>query len=291
MNWINPPKKPFSLFIACVMIGILVTLVCTLLIVNPYMSGAGLDPLSLPREKIISMQVINMLGFFIIPPLFFAIFSKHDFAPFFNLNKKINPKNYVYALVLSLVLFPILINIQYLITILPLPASMKILAESQKAVSEQIFNMFLNHPGVGNLFLMILIIGVGAGLTEELFFRGLLMPLIARNSGSYLLAIILSGVTFSLFHANVYDFVPIMIVGFLLGFIYCKTQDLRLNIVLHAVYNSLQVIANYAFFQKWTSYDLDALKHVPWVFWSICLGIACIAVFQISKTKHEHISH
>lgn len=66
-------------------------------------------------------------------------------------------------------MFPILINLQYWVSELPLSDAIKEGAEAQQALSEKIMGIFLNHPGIENLLLMILIIGIGAGLTEELF--------------------------------------------------------------------------------------------------------------------------
>ena len=293
MNLSNKPKNISLLIIGCIAIGVVITFTFSALILLPYIDMANAEKfnlLSLPREKIISMQAVNMIGFFIIPPILFALFSKNDFIPTFNLEKTLRIHNYVFAALLALVLFPVLVNIQYWISELPLPASIKIGAEAQQALSEKIIGIFLNHPGLDNLLLMILIIGIGAGLTEELFFRGLLMPWIEKLTGQAWIAIILSGGIFSLFHSNFYQFIPITIVGVLFGYLYHKTHDLKLNIFIHALYNSLQVVLNYLNESKIIQTDLEEIKSVPLLLWIVCLLIALFLTFKLVK-NHEHIPH
>jgi membrane protease YdiL (CAAX protease family) len=293
MNLLNQPKNTSLLIIGCIMLGVVITVTFSALIFLPYMDIAHpdkFDVLALPREKIISMQAINMIGLFIIPPIFFALFSKNDFIPTFNLNKVVKYKTYAIAALLALILFPILINIQYWITELPLPEAIKQGAEAQQALSEQIIGIFLNHPGIGNLLLMILIIGIGAGLTEELFFRGLLMPWIERLTGNAWLGILLSGGIFSLFHSNFYQFLPITIVGILFGFLYHRTKDLKLNIFIHALYNSFQVLLNYLHENKVIQTDIEEIKSVPILLWIVCLVLASFLTYKLVE-NNEHISH
>lgn len=292
MNLINQPKNIFLLFIGTAAIGIMVTFVCSSLILIPYfseISNKTFDMLSLPREKIISIQAINMIGFFIIPPILFALFSKNDFIHVYNLDKAIQWKPYLYALLLALVLFPILINIQHYTTRLPFPESFKSYAELQKVTNEKIIKLFLDYPGVPNLLMMVGIIGIGAGLTEELFFRGLFMPLLSKLFNSSWSAIIISGIIFSAFHANIYDFLPISFVGILLGYIYTQTGDLKLNIFLHAVYNSFQVILNYLHNHHFIQADIDKIESVPMYVSIVCIALAGIFVTLIIKSN-EHVS-
>jgi membrane protease YdiL (CAAX protease family) len=253
-------------------------------------SSSSLDMLSLPRQKLISIQVVQMIGFFILPPVLFALFSKNDFLNCFNLDKSNEPKKYLLAAILALVLFPVLINFQYWGMALPLSESLRATADLQKAMNEKIIGIFLNEPGLANLSFMILIIGVGAGLTEELFFRGFLMPWIERLTKNTWSAIILSGAIFSIFHTNLYDFIPILIVGILFGYIYSKTRDLKLNIFIHALYNSIQVVLNYLNENKYINVNLEEIKSVPILIWIVCLSIVVFLIYKLAK-DYEHLPH
>jgi uncharacterized protein len=336
MNLNNTEKHPFLLFLNALMIGLFVTAVCSMVLMIPHfdeIKSQTYDPLSSPRSELITMQLVSMIGLFILPPVMFAIFVKLDFVKVFNLDTKFDFKKYIYATLLALVLFPILINIQYLITLLPLPESMRASAEAQKLMGEKIFGIFLDYPGLPNFMLMILMIGVGAGLTEELFFRGFLLKILEKHikgmvyglfaflamiccykfSLVYLaicvlisaglgflyhkssekprkwLAIFMSSFIFSAFHASIYNFLPIIMVGVLLSFIYSRMNDLKLNIFLHALYNSLQVILNYLFINKMIKFDIDSMEYVPVYIWAICAVLAVLLIKLIIKSN-ENIS-
>jgi membrane protease YdiL (CAAX protease family) len=250
----------------------------------------GFDMLALPRGKLISLQVLQMIGFFILPPVLFALFSKNDFLSCFNLDKLFTIKKYLLASAIALLLFPVLINFQYWAMSAPLPESFKAMAELQKAMNEKVIGIFLNEPGLANLGLMVVMIGIGAGLTEELFFRGLLMPWIEKITKNTWAAIILSGTIFSFFHANFYDFFPIVIVGILFGYIYSKTRDLKLNIFIHALYNSAQVVLNYLHENKYIEANLEEVKSIPILIWFICLSIVAFLIYKL-VTDYEDLPH
>lgn len=293
MNLTNHPKNISLLIFGTILIGVVTTFLLIGIILIPYVedfSNGSFNMLSLARKTIISIQAINMIGFFILPPVLFAFFSKNDFTACFNLGKKVDINRYLLASLLAFMLFPILVNLQFWVENAPLPEMLRITAESQKAKTEAVLELFLNQPGLSNLALMILIIGVGAGLTEELFFRGLLLPWFEKMTKSTWVAIIISGSIFSLFHANVYDFLPILLVGILFGYIYTQTQDLKLNIFIHALFNSFQVILNYLHENKFIATNIEEVKSFPIVLWFVCLCLAFVIVYFLIK-KNEYISH
>lgn len=79
---------------------------------------------------------------------------------------------------------------------------------------------------------------VMAPLVEEMFFRGLFLPLIDRAVRSRWAAVLLSGVAFGLFHTPLYHAIPALAVfGILLGYLYVRTGSLTLVILVHGIFN------------------------------------------------------
>lgn len=77
-----------------------------------------------------------------------------------------------------------------------------------------------------------------APLTEELLFRGIIQPAVAKFWRSDWAAIAFTGVAFGLFHFSLgHTVVPLAILGIVLGFVYAKTGSLTLAVLLHAVFN------------------------------------------------------
>jgi uncharacterized protein len=88
----------------------------------------------------------------------------------------------------------------------------------------------------GPLALIVLI--VIAPLTEELFFRGLLLDGFARNYGAQK-AMVFTALLFAAIHLNPYQFVPAFLIGLLLAWLRLKTGSIWLPITLHAANNAL----------------------------------------------------
>jgi membrane protease YdiL (CAAX protease family) len=78
-----------------------------------------------------------------------------------------------------------------------------------------------------------------APFVEEMFFRGLLLPGLARWGRSQWNAVVITGLAFGLFHWEVaYTMPALAFFGLVLGYCYARTQSLTLVILLHAVFNA-----------------------------------------------------
>ncbi|MBP8641028.1 MAG: CPBP family intramembrane metalloprotease [Oscillospiraceae bacterium] len=91
-----------------------------------------------------------------------------------------------------------------------------------------------------NLYFELAFVGILAPIIEELVFRKMLLDRIrAYGEGT---AILVSGLTFGLFHGNLFQFFYAFGLGSLFAYIYLRTGRLRYTIILHAVINSFSVI-------------------------------------------------
>jgi len=87
-------------------------------------------------------------------------------------------------------------------------------------------------------FVVVFAAVILAPLVEEMFFRGLLLPGLARWGRSQWNAVVISGLAFGLFHWEVaYTMPALAFFGLVLGYCYARTQSLTLVILLHAVFN------------------------------------------------------
>src|SRR4030042_5028868 len=88
--------------------------------------------------------------------------------------------------------------------------------------------------------ILIIVTAVVAPFCEEIYFRGFLYPAFRKNFG-VLVALFLSSFLFSLAHLELYSFIPIMVIGWLLAYIYEKTKSIFTVIFLHSVYNLILI--------------------------------------------------
>ena len=92
------------------------------------------------------------------------------------------------------------------------------------------------------LVLLLLALGVVAPLTEELLFRGLVLPGLTRRYG-FPIALISSSLLFGLFHLNPWQALPAALAGLYLGWLRHRTGGVGHSMLAHAVFNGLPFIA------------------------------------------------
>ncbi len=89
--------------------------------------------------------------------------------------------------------------------------------------------------------ILLIVVAFIAHVIEEVFFRGFLYSAFKKNWG-VLPALLLSSILFSVVHLQLYSFVPLMIIGWLLAYIFEKTKSLFPAIFLHGVYNLILIL-------------------------------------------------
>jgi uncharacterized protein len=89
-------------------------------------------------------------------------------------------------------------------------------------------------------WLAILALVIVAPIAEEVFFRGVVFNAWLREGGRRA-AFIGSSVLFGVIHLNLVAFVPIVLLGLILAWLYDRTRNILAPIVLHSVFNAINV--------------------------------------------------
>ncbi|MHC1785547.1 MAG: lysostaphin resistance A-like protein [Christensenellales bacterium] len=79
--------------------------------------------------------------------------------------------------------------------------------------------------------------------SEELMFRGLLLPWLGRRMGERL-ACLLSALLFSLLHLSLISFAPLLVIGWFLARLRLRYGGLWLPILFHLLYNAVVLLLN-----------------------------------------------
>jgi membrane protease YdiL (CAAX protease family) len=93
--------------------------------------------------------------------------------------------------------------------------------------------------------LALLVVGVGAPLSEELLFRGFLLSALARSRLGFWGGAALSTALWTALHANysAVGIAEVFVIGVFFSWLIWRTGSLRVAIFCHALYNSLIVVA------------------------------------------------
>ena len=125
---------------------------------------------------------------------------------------------------------------------IPENSSLAALAKPMEDLANQIYETMIQADGFAGVSLTILSMTILPAFCEELFFRGALQPLISRMARNVHIGIWASAALFSLFHFQLYSFLPRVLLGALLGYLVIWSGSLWTSILAHMVNNLLAVI-------------------------------------------------
>jgi uncharacterized protein len=109
-----------------------------------------------------------------------------------------------------------------------------------KIPTHPIVPMILKDTSLANILLFVFIACIIGPITEEIFFRGLLYPVIKKRVGAVLAAVV-SSALFACLHFNIPLVLSIFVLGLLFSYLYERTGSLVSSITVHILHNSLMV--------------------------------------------------
>ena len=103
----------------------------------------------------------------------------------------------------------------------------------------------LDINSVWQLIICVLVVGVLAGLSEEMLFRGAMLRTMQQSRLGKHAVVWITAILFSAFHLQFYGFVPRMLLGVWLGYLLVWTGSLWVPIIAHTLNNSTVVMFSY----------------------------------------------
>ena len=129
-----------------------------------------------------------------------------------------------------------------------LPSWMASIEQAMRAAEDsaaEVTQEMLNINSVGQLILCVLVVGVMAGLSEEMLFRGAMLRTMQDSRLGKHAVVWITAILFSAFHLQFYGFVPRMLLGVWLGYLFVWTGSLWVPIIAHTLNNSTVVLMSY----------------------------------------------
>lgn len=236
-----------------------------------------------PRNVInaaLVLQFLSALGIFMVPALLFAYFTHPRPIAYLGLKAPKNGMHILLCIIIIVAATPLLLTIAEWMSSMNLEA-----AKKAQEVNDRYMKAFLSMNSIPQLLVSLLVLAVLAGLSEELFFRGLLMRFTAKRIKSVSLPIVITAILFAAMHSNVYGLPSIFIAGILLGYFYYLTGSLWSSMIAHIVYNGLQVLLIYFADKHPTIATMNETNHVP-LLWTIAgTAISASGLYLLWKTR------
>lgn len=218
------------------------------LILTPILTGLigrlGIKPDALLR---ISM-VLQDIFVFIVPALLTAMVSTRLPARLLGIDGRPRLSTIALAILTLMCSVPVMNAVVEWNQSLRLPESMagietvmRQLEDNAKAVTDSL----MAGASVPAMLVSVMIVGVFAGFSEELFFRGGMQRLLASTGMNTHVATWLVAFVFSLFHFQFFGFVPRMLLGAYFGYLLVWSRSLWIPVIVHVFNNSFVVISTW----------------------------------------------
>ncbi len=169
---------------------------------------------------------------------------------------------------------------------LELPESMADVESWMREMEVQLMEMtkFLtDFQTIPELLTGILVIGVFAGVGEEMFFRGVMQPKIKLYTNSAHWGIWLTAIIFSAIHVQFYGFVPRVFLGALFGYLYHYSGSLLYPIFAHIFNNGLTIIMIYLGNEGMVDFEMESTEAVSYPAALTGLLVLIVGFFYFKK--------
>lgn len=210
----------------------------------------GSDYTSIATMRV--LQIVQSIGIFIAPSIIGTyIFYNGSYKYCFGERKNTTLPIVILSVLIITSSTPLISWATHVNMNLSLPESMSNMWEWMKTKEGDALEMtrqFLAGTKPTDLIINAFIMAILPAIGEEWLFRGMLQPLTARLTKNMDLAIILTAIMFSALHFQFVTFLPRVILGVILGYLFYLGGSLWLSIAAHFA-NNFIAFAAYAYYQ------------------------------------------
>ncbi|WP_434564943.1 type II CAAX endopeptidase family protein [Thermoanaerobacterium thermosaccharolyticum] len=239
------------------------------------------------RKSLYVGLIITEFGIVLLPVILFLIFKRYDIRYVLRLNKL--DLNHVFLIIAIMICGMFISSFFSILTNYILSKFGKIPVPPINAASD-----------VGGLIKQILIISGTAALCEEILTRGLILR--SYEMRGSIKAVVISGIMFAALHLNVQNFLSVVFLGCLLGFLVQRTDSIYASMLGHFTNNTMVLILQYVSYKvsnmagpkpgTMVKMDIPFLSVVVYGFIAIAAGtILYMLLLKLVKTTDPYIIH
>jgi membrane protease YdiL (CAAX protease family) len=199
-------------------------------------------------QGLIVAQIISEFGTFILPAIVFAFLASRKRLDYLSLNRLGKMSTLLLGGLLMWCALP-LINIMSEwnshMVLPPFMSSIENWMKNAQQTADKLTEAFMAHQSFSGMLVSLFMIGVLAPIAEELFFRAVLQKIMIKWTNSIHWGVWISGILFSALHFEFYGFLPRMLMGVYLGYLFVWSGSIWVPIFAHFLNNGTAVIFQY----------------------------------------------
>ena len=236
------------------------------------------------------MQISSQLFTFVFPPIAYAFLVKEKPVNALEL-KNVKILWFLIGTAMIFAIMPLNSILAEWNAGLKLPESLSALEQMMKQMQESASAMiekFVSVDTIGGLMLNLFMIAGLAALGEELLFRSIIQTSLIKICKNAHVGILIASAIFSFIHLEFYGFVPRLILGMLLGYMFYFSGSIWVPMLMHFLNNGTVVLIYFLNNKDITNIDVDTFGQtsIPILIVSIVVMIA-LFLFSIKYSDKE----
>ena len=268
----------FSAFIG------LIVLIGALALLSPEWSNSTIG--------LLTMQGVQTIVLFGVTTLIGVWLTEKHVNPFkqISLNVNLTLKQGIMAFLFAVAALPCISMLAEWNKGIELPSFLTSIEEMMRQMEEsakELTDQFLNTSSVGMVFVNLFVMAFLPALCEEMMFRGWLQRVLCEKV-NYHTAIWVSAFIFSAIHFQFYGFIPRMLIGAALGYLYQYTKSLWAPIIAHFTNNATAVITAFLTYNGSTSINFDTIGiGNTWYLTLVSIALCLTFIHKIRISKNS----
>lgn len=232
-------------------------------------------------------QLLQSIGLFVIPPILLAVLWSENLFEYLKINKIPSWNNILFTLLIMFSAIPAINLLSEVNAAIHLPDSLSWLEKlfvDMESRAEELTLRMLEVNNIYGLMINIGLIAVVPAIGEELFFRGIIQKLLQEKWKIHV-AVWVAAIIFSTFHFQFFGFIPRMLIGALLGYMFVWTQNLWVPIIAHFINNAIAVVFYYFKGQNTVLLDVDNIGKSDTLYMGL-ISIVVVAILIYLFRRH-----
>lgn len=212
-------------------------------VIYPLVSGQ--DVMSLNSLRV--MQISSQIFTFVLPPIIYAMLIKENPKESLGI-KNVSYHWFIIGFVMMYAILPLNNVFAEWNAGLKLPESMSRIEELIKEMYESsavVLEKLVNVNTFGGFVINLIMIAGLAALGEELLFRSIIQTSLIKTCKNAHVGIIIASAIFSFIHFDFYAFIPRLVLGMLLGYMFYYSRSIWVSMFMHFVNNATAVVIYY----------------------------------------------
>lgn len=234
------------------------------------------------RQGIRWFNFVAHLFAFTLAAILMAMLAKGDknWKTFLQLDRFTSTQFVLLSILLLVALMPIIQFSNWLNYNLPLPEWMITMENNQNWLVGEVLRM----ESFSEFLVALTVAAIAPAVGEELLFRGVIQTQLQKLTQNPHLGIWLAAIIFSAIHLQFVGFLPRMLLGALLGYLLWWSGSLWLPILIHFLFNGVQVFGAYLYPEEFQVASQNTEIEMPAI-WLTLLSV--LAVVYLVRHLHQ----